>query len=141
MTGKADRENKEDTASTLSESKWARHTVAGLPAGAGASDGEAFPSRGARKSAVSGVVNERGRSVAVTRHRSGLDQCAAIVTTTPSFRKWMHAPNEALLLVELLRVTFVWPSSPAMGCSFRDGVLLFPVIDKIYLAHHPESLL
>jgi hypothetical protein len=141
MGAGANKENKEDTASTLSESQRAWRAGTGCLRRSWTAAGKAFPSRSARKSAVSGVVNERGHSVAVTRHRSGLDQCAAIVTTTPSFRKWMHAPNEALLLVELLRVTFVWPSSPAMGCSFRDGVLLFPVIDKIYFAHHPESLL
>ena len=64
---------------------------------------------------------------------------AAMLITTRSFRKWMNAPDETHLLIELLRVTFVWPSSPAMGCSFRDGVLLFPVIDEIYFTHHPES--
>ena len=38
----ADKKNKEDTASTLSESKWARRTVAILPAGAGTSYREAY---------------------------------------------------------------------------------------------------
>ena len=38
----ADKTTKEDTASTLSESKWARRTVAILPAGAGTSYREAY---------------------------------------------------------------------------------------------------
>jgi hypothetical protein len=43
--------NKEDVASTLSESKWAWQTVADLPAGPGAIGGEAYPARTGRKPA------------------------------------------------------------------------------------------
>ena len=32
---------------------------------------------------------------------------AAMLITTRSFRRWMNAPNEAHLLIELFRVTFV----------------------------------